>query len=88
MNRRSLSGPASGVPRAASDILSVTQAQQMIGASVAPIAQHETVDLRTARGRVLARAVISPFNVPRTTIPPWTVMHCAATREPAIAEQY
>src|SRR4051794_20201951 len=44
--------------------LTVDQARERICAAVSPLAQSESVALRDALGRVLAREVISPLDVP------------------------
>ena len=44
--------------------ISLTDAQEIIGAAGVPIARTETVALRDARGRVLARDVMAPADVP------------------------
>jgi len=42
----------------------VTEARERILANIAPITDYEKLPIRSALGRVLARAVISPINVP------------------------
>lgn len=44
--------------------LSVDQARAFIRSQLTPLAMHERLALRSALGRVLARDVIAPFNVP------------------------
>ena len=44
--------------------ISLTEAQDIIGAATAPLDRAETVALRDARGRVLAGDVVSPADVP------------------------
>ena len=48
----------------ATDSLPVEQARRLICASVAPVAEQETVPLRAALDRVLAQDIVSPINVP------------------------
>ena len=58
-------GQAAGDPAShGSDSLPVAQARHLILDSVAPVAGHETVALRTALDRVLAQDIVSPINVP------------------------
>ena len=49
------------------ELLPVAEAWRRIEAHVAPIGEHEEVALRAALGRVLARPVISPIDVPGHT---------------------
>ena len=42
----------------------LADAQEIIGAAAEPLARTETVSLREARGRVLARDLMAPADVP------------------------
>jgi molybdopterin molybdotransferase len=60
------------------DALPVADAQKVIRAYVSPIATTERVAVRTALGRVLAREVVSPFDVPahdNAAMDGWAVRH-------------
>ncbi len=46
------------------NLLSADEAKARILATVSPLEGHETVELRSARGRVLAEDLISPIDVP------------------------
>jgi molybdopterin molybdotransferase len=45
-------------------LLPVTEAERMIGEGVAPVAEVETVPLSATRGRVVAKDVIAPIDLP------------------------
>jgi molybdopterin molybdotransferase len=64
MPKRTLSEIVSCLAGYDPDALPVTQAQQIINDFIAPIDAVEMVALRSALGRVLARDIVSPINVP------------------------
>ncbi|MEY2897600.1 MAG: Molybdopterin molybdenumtransferase, partial [Pseudomonadota bacterium] len=60
------------------DALPVADAQKVIRAYASPVVASERVAVRAALGRVLAREVISPFDVPAHDIAAmdgWAVRH-------------